>query len=297
MREKPMAARSTDFSNYKTVTSPELFQIQWEPFYRQGLERANALKQDYTSYSDISYGENFCQTLDIYLPKVLSATTPTLVFLHGGAFREGHPAQYGFLGEHFLSRNYAFISAGYRLAPDAYYPDHVDDMIVLSRWLHQNLSTYGLNSRHMVVSGHSAGSLMLAVATVRDDWQKVNGVPEDILDFVVLAGANYDHSYEFADNLIKDVSRRKEGTAIHNLKRVPKRAVIIFGVNELNTGDPTRFERGSRPLAKALTDRGCQVDLFALPDANHQDTCRAIGDTNGPAFSSVVAALEAARSH
>ncbi|AMN44383.1 alpha/beta hydrolase [Rhodoplanes sp. Z2-YC6860] len=284
-----MQPRSHDYKDYKTVRSPELFKVSWEPFYRESLARTDALLSRYRHELDVPYGSSIFQTLDVYLPETVNAETPCFVFLHGGAFREGHPRQYGFVGKPYLERGIAFISAGYRLAPEAFYPDHVQDVAALSSWLHARLPKYGLDSRRLVMSGHSSGALMIALAAVRTDWQKTAGVPEGILDTVVLAGANYDHRPEFAENLVRDLARREEGTVICNLQRVPRRAIIVFGVDEQNTGDGRRFERSGRPLGAALEERGTAVEIFAL-DAHHQGTCEALCQ-EGPVLQSVVAAL------
>jgi arylformamidase len=152
-----LSPRSLEYSNYKTVTSPELFEVRWEPFYRDGLSRSSSLKQHFKHFADLPYGSSVFHSLDIYLPNELKKDTPCLIFLHGGAFREGHPAQYGFIGKPYLERGIGFISAGYRLAPEAFYPDQVDDIAVLMKWLYDHLPDYELSAKHIVVSGHSSG--------------------------------------------------------------------------------------------------------------------------------------------
>lgn len=280
---------SPDYREYKTVRSPELFKISWEPFYRRALAATDELLGCFPHHLDVPYGDSAFQTLDVYLPQSVGPDTPCLVFLHGGAFREGHPRQYGFVGKPYLERGLAFIGAGYRLAPEAFYPDHVEDVAVLTKWLHAHLPDYGLSSRRLVMSGHSSGALMIALAAVRSDWQSGAGVPADILDSVVLAGANYDHRPEFPENLVRDPARREEGTVLCNLQRAPRRVIIVFGVDERNTGDGRRFERSGRPLGAALEHRGSEVQIFAL-DTHHQGTCQALCD-EGPVLEAVVKAM------
>jgi arylformamidase len=135
---------------------------------------------------------------------------------------------------------------------------------------------------------------MVALASVRTDWQKAKGLPEDIIDIVILAGANYDHRTDFPENLVRNASRREEGTVLCNMQRVPSRATIVFGVNEVNTGDGRRFERSGRPLADALKARGSRVAIFAL-DTDHQGTCKVLCDENSAVFPAVLASLEQAR--
>jgi len=286
-----MAPSPDDYVTYKTVLSPELFAIAWQPFYDRAVRRTNDLKAKFLCKAGISYGDSLSQTLDIYFPASMTAKSPTLVFLHGGAFREGHPGQYGFVGEPYLERGAAFISAGYRVAPEAYYPDQVDDLALLLGWLNRNLTSFGLNASRMVVSGHSSGALMIALASVRSDWQEHVGVPRNFLKSIIVAGANYDHRTDSPTNLVRDLSRREEGTVICNLQQVPEKALIVFGNNEINTGDGRRFGRSGRALAAALAERGTVVEVIPL-DTDHQGTCNALCDPDSPVFRAAMLMLD-----
>jgi arylformamidase len=289
-----MTANSPDFRNYKTVTNPELFKVAWEPFYAAGVHETEALRKRFRTTTDLEYGAGVGQTLDLYLPDTTGPDTATLVFLHGGAFREGHPLQYGFVGKPFLERGNAFISASYRLAPAAYYPDQVSDTVQLAGWLFRNLGRYGLNPGRVVMCGHSSGALVVALAAVRSDWQGAEGVPQDFFHSIILAGANYDQLEDLPTNLVRDPARRAEGTVHCNIQRVPDRALIVFGVDERNTGDGGRFARSSWPLGRLLSEHGCQTTVCAL-DADHQGTCRSICDTSSPVYATASAMLDEAR--
>ncbi|MGD9946364.1 MAG: alpha/beta hydrolase [Burkholderiaceae bacterium] len=286
-----MAKRAEDFVSYKTVLSPELFKIAWAPFYEQGVARTRELRQQFPRHHlDVSYGGSEMQILDLYLPEAVTATTPVLVFLHGGAFREGHPGQYGFIGKPFLEEGIAFISASYRMAPEAFYPDQVEDVALLLGWLNRNLAGYDLDPRRLVLSGHSSGALVVALAAVRDDWQAAAGVRQDFVKSIVIAGANYDHRDDAPTNLVRDPTRKEEGTVLCNLRRVPDRTVIVFARDERNTGDGRRFGLSGRPLAAALTERGSDVSVFEL-ETDHQGTCSALCDKEGPVYAAVLESL------
>ena len=64
-----------------------------------------------------------------------------------------------------------------------------------------------------------------------------------------------------------DTARRERGqiTAVCNISRVPSRALFIFGVNESNRGDGTRFERSGMSLADAMAARGTDIRIVPLP--------------------------------
>lgn len=276
-----MTRNPEEYKGYKTVTDPEKFQIAWLPFYKSGVSRTNALQACFAHIVGLRYGDHSSQILDLYLPPEISSSTSTVIFLHGGAFREGHPGQYGFIGEPYLTAGAAYISASYRMAPDAFYPDQVEDVAVLVRWLYTQLANYGLNRDRVIFIGHSSGALMLALAAVRADWQEKTGVPMDIIDTIVIAGANYDHVEESPTNLVRDASRREEGTVVCNIQRVPRRVVIVFATDERNTGDGLRFARSGKRLGARLADEGAEVSIVEL-DTDHQGTCISLCDTNGP---------------
>jgi arylformamidase len=287
-----MTSRSSDFRDYFSVRNVHMFQVSWGDFYRRGLELTREFRKNVSHEIDIPYGPSAFQHLDIYLPERMTAETPCFAFFHGGAFREGHPAQYGFMAKPYVDRGAAFTAISSRQAPEAYFPDHVQDVAAFMQWAHANLPKFGLDARRMVVSGHSSGSTMVALASVRSDWQKSRGLGENILDSVVLAGASYDYRHEFPQNLVPDKSRRLEATAVCNIKRVPRHAIVYFSRNEVNSGDPSRYSKSGRELAAALKEHGSDVHLFEL-EGTHVDTCLALCDDTGkwPIFDAVMQAL------
>lgn len=56
----------------------------------------------------------------------IDAGCAAFVFLHGGGFREGDRAHYGFVAEPLASIGVVRVVAGYRLAPDAAFPEPVE---------------------------------------------------------------------------------------------------------------------------------------------------------------------------
>ena len=59
-------------------------------FAERILERSRAAQGSLPTVLDISYGTDYWQRLDIYLPRQLhAAKLPVLCFLHGGAWANG----------------------------------------------------------------------------------------------------------------------------------------------------------------------------------------------------------------
>ena len=117
-----------------------------------------AFRSAFRNETNVFYGQHPAQILDIYYPTGVSGSAPVYIFLHGGAFREGHPAQYGFVGKPHVERGAIFVCAGYRLAPDCYYPDTIQDVAAMIGWLYHNIGSRGGDPNRLVLSGHSSGS-------------------------------------------------------------------------------------------------------------------------------------------
>src|SRR6516162_9098930 len=100
---------------------------------RQSL--TDSVRAEFRHELSIAYGSHPKQVLDIYYPKQASTNAPVFVFLHGGGFRNGAPGPMGFVGRHILAHGGIFISMGYRLVPDARYPESCDDVEHGLRWV------------------------------------------------------------------------------------------------------------------------------------------------------------------
>lgn len=286
-----MKPRTAEFDKYNTVVNPDQYAIAWKPFYEKGVADTLRFKADFRHESDVFYGDDPAQIVDIYYPKSQIGKAPVFIFLHGGAFREGHPGQYGFVGRPHVEHGAIFVCVGYRLAPTCFYPDTIWDVAKLIGWVYHNIGERGGDPNRITLSGHSSGSTVSALASVRTDWQAKVNVPVDVLQAMVFCGATYDFRTDFVGNLVTDVARREEATALCNISRVPKRALFTFGINEINRGDGTRFERSARSLATAIQDRGSDVKIIPLPHADHQGSCASLCDVNGPVFKLATAVI------
>ena len=94
------------------------------------------------------YGTDDRQKLDVYLPKTSGLTgLPVLMFLHGGYWMLGHKDTLGFMAPPITQAPAILVTAGYRLAPGAKYPEQVDDCRNALKWVYENISDYGGRSR------------------------------------------------------------------------------------------------------------------------------------------------------
>lgn len=112
--------------------------------------------------TEIAYGDHERQVFDIYRPKQPSdAPRPGLIFVHGGAFTEGRRDRsseiYANVLYYFARHGVVGINTGYRLAPEARYPEATRDIARVVAWMRDNATQLGVDPARIFLMGHSAG--------------------------------------------------------------------------------------------------------------------------------------------
>src|SRR6266851_115321 len=104
-----------DKSKYYTVQHPKDFPIDWKAFYDNADDLTGETRKLFPHHLDLAYGTDPKQKLDVYLPANKPATAPVFIFLHGGGFREGDRAHYGFVARPLASQGVITVVASYRM--------------------------------------------------------------------------------------------------------------------------------------------------------------------------------------
>lgn len=274
--QPPRPPRVEDCYSYR---QPAAFDVDWASFYRNALGWRDELRQWAPHELNVRYGQHPFQIMNIYLPQRISRPAAVLMFLHGGAFREGHPAFYDFLAENWIRRDVVFVSVGYRLAPECPYPDNVPDLQHAVRWVYANIDRYGGDPTRIVVSGHSAGAVLAAAVGFRDDWQRGLGLPQDVVRGAVLVSGLYDFRQE-SFGLVPDPNKRVSASPICHIQRTPLSTVVAFGSDEANRtgGDLRMFTRSALPFVDAVRAANGAARAFVLPFHDHIATSYAISE-------------------
>ena len=127
-------------------------------------------RDDFTVTSDIAYGTEARQKLDIYTPAHPADGHPVIVFFYGGSWQMGSKHDYLFVGEAFASLGYTTVIADYRLYPQVSFPTFLDDSAAAFVWTHQHIATYGGNPNHLFIGGHSAGAYNAIMLTLNSSY-------------------------------------------------------------------------------------------------------------------------------
>jgi acetyl esterase/lipase len=244
---------------------------------RLGFFAANAPAAfgDYKRRSNIAYGTDPQQRLDVYLPDQSAATArPVVVFWHGGRWSFGDKADYRFVGAALAEAGYIVVVPNYRHYPQVKMPGFMDDTARAALWAAAHAKEFGGDSTRLYLMGHSAGAHMAALVTLDPRYFARTGQPPPHIAGVIgLSGP-----YDFLPLLELDVQDMfgppplyPQSQPINFVQNGAPPMLLIHGLN-----DTVAWPKNSRNLATALTAHKVPVTLKLYPKASHADTVAAL---------------------
>ena len=122
------------------------------------------------TFADVAYATlSQAQKLDLYLPDRSSERNPLVVYIHGGAFKEGDKRGHARLFRKVLAAGYAVASLNYRMSGEARFPALVQDVKAAVRFLRANADRYRIDPERFAAWGPSAGGYLVAMLGVTGD--------------------------------------------------------------------------------------------------------------------------------
>lgn len=118
------------------------------------------------------------QVLDIYLPTTGNGPFPTIIWIHGGAFKFGDKANPQSLTT-LNNAGYAVVSINYRLSGEAQWAAQLADLKSMITYLRAHSTEYALDTNKLGVWGASAGghlAAMTGIALANDSATRVQAV-------------------------------------------------------------------------------------------------------------------------
>lgn len=104
----------------------------------------------------------------LHVPGNAAATSPGLLYLHGGGFVVGSLSTHDRLARELAERLAArVLSLEYALAPEHPYPAALDDCVEAARWLAAHAGELGMDPARLVIGGDSAGASLSAATLLR----------------------------------------------------------------------------------------------------------------------------------
>jgi arylformamidase len=132
---------------------------------RRPAARPAPLPEGARALSDIAYGSEPRQRLDVYLP-AQPRHAPILFFVHGGGWANGNKDNPGVVehkAAHWLPKGYILVSANYRMLPDADPLVQAQDVATALATVQRRAAQWNADPARVVLMGHSAGAHLLAL--------------------------------------------------------------------------------------------------------------------------------------
>lgn len=212
--------------------------------------------------------------LDVYEP-IAGADRPSLVFYHGGAWREGDKAQNDGHARALAARGVVCVAPTYRLSGEATFPAQARDAAAAVRFLRANTGEYGVDPERIAAGGVSAGAHLAALVGAADGaFDPDDDVVSSTLAAVVGVSGIYDFRGSDADHEINrqflgggpdEVSERyaRASPAAHVGPETPPTLLLHGAADETLPAD------NAREFAATLRAAGRPVELGIVPDGSH----------------------------
>ena len=113
--------------------------------------------------------------LDLYLPAEVAEPLPIVVWIHGGAWKEGDKGTFRRDMRKVVGQSYVFASINYRLSHEASFPAQIHDCKTAIRWLRAHAKEYNFDSKRMGVWGASAGGHLAALLGTSNNVTELEG--------------------------------------------------------------------------------------------------------------------------
>lgn len=217
---------------------------------------------------------------DLYRPAG-EGPFPSVLLIHGGAWKRGDRAQVEGLAERIAARGYLVVNTTYRLVPQYTWPAQLHDVQQALRWMRLSGGAQGVDPARIGVFGYSAGGHLAALlGHAADDasW----GDPLTQVKAIVAGGTPADLTMYEGGHLVPAFigGSRQE--------RLPD-FVAASPVTHINAGDPpvfqyhatlddyVPFEQATRYKAR-LDATGIPNELFVIRGHGHISAFFADGD-------------------
>ncbi|WP_154856758.1 alpha/beta hydrolase [Cyclobacterium xiamenense] len=123
------------------------------------IESTPAVPENLEAFTDIPYKtiDGLALQLDIYRKNDLQEPAPTLIFVHGGAWKKGKRQDYLPYLIDYAEKGYVTATLSYRLSGVATFPAAAQDVNCGIKWIKQHADAYGIDPDRLALIGGSAG--------------------------------------------------------------------------------------------------------------------------------------------
>jgi acetyl esterase/lipase len=223
----------------------------------------------YLRTSDIAYGPQPRQKLDVYRPSGTAPAAGVVIFFYGGDWQTGSKADYRFAAQALASRGFVAVMPDYRLYPRVTFPAFVQDGALAVRWAHDNAGRFGGDPSRVYLMGHSAGAYIAVMLTLDAKYLKDVGLDRS----AIRATAGLSGPYDFVpppddrgafamagDDTVPDPRIEP----IHFVDGHAPPLLLVQGLKDTTVGP-----ENATNLAARVRQAGGKVRTIFYPDRDH----------------------------
>ncbi len=131
---------------------------------------------DFEKFGGIEYcaGEDYCLTLDVYVPEG-AGPHPAILAVHGGSWRSGTKLHWFRHARKMARAGFVVVAINYRHAPAHKFPAQIHDCKAAVRWMRMNADTYKIDTERIGGVGYSAGGHLVALLGTSEPGDGLEG--------------------------------------------------------------------------------------------------------------------------
>ena len=222
------------------------------------------------------------RTARVFVPDGAARPMPAMLWIHGGGFVMGAPAQDDALATMFARElGITVVVPAYRLAPEHPFPAAMDDLYAALAWLHANAEVMGVRADEIAVAGASAGGGLAAGLTLLARDRKQLPVAFQLLVYPMLDDRTVGRSIDGTHHRLWNAESNRFGWTSYLGREPggpdvpayasPARAESLAGLPPtwIGVGACDLFHDEDVEYAQRLEAAGVPVELEVVPGAFH----------------------------
>ena len=207
---------------------------------------------------------------DLLIPQV-EKKLPAVIFVTGGGLISANRARMPQLRMHLAEKNFVVASINYRTAPNAKFPQPIEDVKSAIRFLKANAQKFNVDAEKVFIIGDSAGGYLTAFAAVTNG-DKIFNVGENLdcsskivaaVDLYGIADLRAIAGLFPIENFYDDA---EQANSINYITKNSAPMLLMHGTAN-NIVPPAQTEL----LFQALKSHGVDSERYLIPNANHAD--------------------------
>ena len=246
-------------------------QVCWQQDPPDTNSRSNQLRAEfiarYGAPERHAYGPTSVEWFDLYRTSA-GRHAPTMIYIHGGAWRAGSAAGAGSMAENFITAGANLVSLEFINVIQSGGSLHAmaDQVRRGVAWVYQNAQKLGINPNAIYVSGFSSGGHLCGVV-ITTDWSTM-GLPSFIKGAVCGSGmydlypVSLSARNEYVNFALDDTIGKL--SPINHIQNINFPVVLGHGTKET-----PEFMRQTKDFAAALQAAGKDVKLLVAQGYNH----------------------------